>query len=110
MGLELDMAIVLETIKVNFIISALQHCIALWTCLLQRPVGPLIGMFCQFVLMPLFSYLLGWLLLPTKYERLGLLMLGCSPGGANSNFWVETTNQSYHCIVTSIFRQWLQLI
>ena len=27
MGLELDMAIVLETIKVNFIISALQHCI-----------------------------------------------------------------------------------
>ena len=46
-------------------------------------------MFCQFVLMPVFSYLLGWLLLTTKYERLGLLMLGCSPGGANSNFWVK---------------------
>ena len=28
------------------------------------------------------------ILLPTTYERLGLLMLGCSPGGANSNFWV----------------------
>ena len=58
-------------------------------------------MFCQFVLMPVFSYFLGWLLLPTKYERLGLLMLGCSPGGANSNFWVETSDQSYQTLTPS---------
>jgi hypothetical protein len=34
--------------------------------------------------------LLGWLFLETSYERLGLLLLGCSPGGAKSNFWVST--------------------
>ena len=32
----------------------------------------------------------GWLFLETSYERLGLLLLGSSPGGANSNFWVST--------------------
>ena len=80
------MAIVLETIKVYFICKPK---LWMWTSWFQRPIGPLIGMFCQFVLMPVFSYLLGYLLLTTKYERLGLLMLGCSPGGANSNFWVK---------------------
>ena len=46
-------------------------------------------MFCQFILMPIFSYFLGWLFLETNYEQLGLLLLGCSPGGAHSNFWVR---------------------
>ena len=31
----------------------------------------------------------GWLFLETSYERLGLLLLGSSPGGANSNLWVS---------------------
>ena len=44
----------------------------------------------QFVLMPTFAYFLGWAFLQTNFERLGLLILGCSPGGANSNFWVST--------------------
>ena len=100
MGLELDMKIVLETVKVfnNVILEFV-------TELLQRPVGPAIGMFCQFLLMPLFSYLLGWLLLSTTYERLGLLLLGCSPGGANSNFWVGTSSHSilYILIILSSF-------
>ena len=55
----------------------------------KRPVGPAIGMVCQFGVMPCLAYLLGWLFLETKYERLGLLLLGTSPGGANSNFWVR---------------------
>ena len=46
-------------------------------------------MVCQFLLMPCLAYLLGWLFLQTRYERLGLLLLGTSPGGANSNFWVR---------------------
>ena len=56
---------------------------------LKKPVGPLIGMVSQFLLMPAFSYFLGWAMLQTNFERLGLLILGCSPGGANSNFWVQ---------------------
>lgn len=67
MGLDIELNIVYETFK--------------------RPIGPLVGMFSQFVVMPVFSYLIGWLLLETTYERLGLLLLGCSPGGAASNFW-----------------------
>jgi predicted Na+-dependent transporter len=43
----------------------------------------------QFILMPAFAYFLGWAFLETNFERLGLLILGCSPGGANSNFWVN---------------------
>ena len=46
---------------------------------------------CQFLLMPVCAYLLGWLFLETNYERLGLLLLGSSPGGANSNFWVSNS-------------------
>ena len=56
---------------------------------MQKPVGPLIGMVSQFVLMPAFAYFLGWAFLETNFERLGLLILGCSPGGTGSNFWVD---------------------
>ena len=37
--------------------------------------------------MPPLAYFLGYLLLQTNYERLGLLLLGCCPGGVGSNFW-----------------------
>ena len=61
----------------------------MYLCLpFQRPIGPAIGLFCQFIIMPCNAYFLGWLFLETSYERLGLLLLGSSPGGANSNFWV----------------------
>merc|ERR1719341_1277198 len=67
MGLDIDLKIVADTFK--------------------RPIGPAVGMFSQFIVMPVFSYFIGWLLLETTYERLGLLLLGCAPGGAASNFW-----------------------
>jgi len=83
MGLELDLNIVIKTVK--------------------RPYGPCIGMICQFILMPVFSYLLGYLLLTTTYERLGLLLIGCSPGGANSNFWTAMFNGDVNLSVTMTF-------
>ena len=65
----------------------------MYLCLpFQRPIGPAIGLFCQFIIMPCNAYFLGWLFLETSYERLGLLLLGSSPGGANSNFWVSTSS------------------
>ena len=66
----------------------------------QRPIGPAIGLFCQFIIMPCNAYFLGWLFLETSYERLGLLLLGSSPGGANSNFWVGTITISIDHYVT----------
>lgn len=83
MGLEIDLAVVLTCIK--------------------RPIGPAIGLFCQFIIMPCNAYLLGWLFLETKYERLGLLLLGSSPGGANSNFWTAMFHGDVNLSCTMTF-------
>jgi len=83
MGLDLDMQVVWATIK--------------------KPVGPLIGMVSQFALMPAFAYFLGWAFLQTNFERLGLLILGCSPGGANSNFWTAMFHGDINLSCTMTF-------
>lgn len=52
---------------------------------LKRPVGILVGMLSQFVLLPLLSYgLLSVLKLDGLYA-VGMLILSCCPGGATSN-------------------------
>lgn len=66
-------------------------------------MGPVVGMICQFAFMPLTSYLIGWLFLETNYERLGLLLLGCSPGGAASNFWTAMFDGDINLSVTMTF-------
>ncbi|XP_058058357.1 P3 protein-like [Anopheles bellator] len=54
----------------------------------RRPVGPVIGFFCQFLFMPLLSFGLGHLLFPENYElQLGLFFTGVSPAGGASNIW-----------------------
>lgn len=58
----------------------------------RRPWGCLIGIVCQFIILPAvgFSLCLGLDLSP--YQALGVLILTCSPGGAFSNFftfWVD---------------------
>ncbi|XP_058789445.1 ileal sodium/bile acid cotransporter-like isoform X2 [Phymastichus coffea] len=55
---------------------------------IKRPIGPLIGCVCQFVLMPLISYTLGLLLFPDSPEmQLGIFFTGISPSGGASNIW-----------------------
>ena len=53
--------------------------------------------------MPLTSYGLGYLILETKYERLGLLLLGCCPGGVGSNFWTAMLGGDINLSVTMTF-------
>ncbi|XP_059085978.1 hepatic sodium/bile acid cotransporter-like [Tigriopus californicus] len=67
MGIEIDINIVKQVLK--------------------KPIGPAIGFVSQFIFMPVAAYLVGRWILTQDYERLGLLILGSSPGGANSNFW-----------------------
>ena len=55
--------------------------------------------------MPCNAYFLGWLFLETSYERLGLLLLGSSPGGANSNFWVWYYQRDYVTLAQQMFYQ-----
>ena len=48
---------------------------------LKRPIGPAIGFICQFLVMPLLSYLLGFIFgTQSAAMRLGLFVTGTSPG------------------------------
>jgi sodium/bile acid cotransporter 3/5 len=55
---------------------------------LKRPIGPAIGFICQFLIMPLLSYGLGFVFgSKATAMRLGLFVTGTSPGGGASNIW-----------------------
>lgn len=70
---------------------------------IKRPIGPVVGFCTQFLVMPPLAYLLGYLLLETNYERLGLLLLGCCPGGVGSNFWTAMLGGDINLSVTMTF-------
>jgi len=54
---------------------------------LRRPIGPLIGFLCQFLLMPLIAFAVGFAFPANHPFRLGLFVTGASPGGGGSNMW-----------------------
>ena len=90
---------------------------------LKRPVGPFVGAVCQFVAMPLvmlgnnfsksviilpilipqLSYGFGYALFEEPLYRLGLFVIGCSPGGTNSNFWCILLKGDINLSVTMTF-------
>lgn len=56
--------------------------------IITRPVGPAIGFCGQFVVMPLLSFGLAYLLFPNRPDmQLGMFFTGCSPAGGASNIW-----------------------
>ncbi|KAM7346719.1 P3 protein isoform 2-T2 [Cochliomyia hominivorax] len=56
--------------------------------LITRPVSPGIGFICQYVLMPLLSFAVGYFVFPDNLEmQLGLFFTGVSPSGGASNLW-----------------------
>ncbi|XP_066596749.1 P3 protein-like isoform X3 [Prorops nasuta] len=68
---------------------------------LRRPIGPLIGMFCQFIIMPLLSYGIGLVLFPTHPEmQLGMFFTGISPSGGASNIWTLLLGGNLNLSVT----------
>ncbi|XP_033219577.1 P3 protein isoform X2 [Belonocnema kinseyi] len=55
---------------------------------LKKPVGPAIGFVCQFLFMPVISYVIGYVLFPDYPEmQLGIFFTGISPSGGASNIW-----------------------
>ncbi|XP_011303911.1 P3 protein [Fopius arisanus] len=55
---------------------------------LSRPIGPLIGGVCQFLLMPLLAFGIGRVLFPDNPEmQIGIFFTGISPSGGASNIW-----------------------
>ncbi|KAF7639898.1 hypothetical protein Mgra_00000819 [Meloidogyne graminicola] len=86
MGCELDLRVVLSTIK--------------------RPVAPAIGFFTQFVIMPLLAYSIALFVLSSKGMHLlalGLFVTGCSPGGGASNYWTILLGGNANLSITMTF-------
>jgi bile acid transporter len=54
---------------------------------LKKPQGLIIGVVCQFGLMPLIAFSLGILLQLPPAAAFGLLIMGCVPGGTTSNIF-----------------------
>ncbi|CAG9819178.1 unnamed protein product [Phaedon cochleariae] len=73
--------------------------------ILKKPIGPSIGFFGHFVIMPVLSYLLGLLLFPDNPEmQLGMFFTGVSPAGGASNVWAVLLegNISLSIIMTAV--------
>ncbi len=54
--------------------------------LLKRPKSALVGIFSQFVLLPLFTFFLILILRPSRGLALGMILVAACPGGNISNF------------------------
>lgn len=67
---------------------------------LRRPVGPVIGLFSQFVIMPVLSYAIAKALIDLPSLQLGLFITGCSPGGGASNIWTLTLGGNLDLSIT----------
>jgi len=68
---------------------------------LRRPIGPAIGFFSQFIIMPLLSYVIGLLLFAESVPmRLGLFFTGIAPAGGASNIWTFTLGGNLNLSIT----------
>lgn len=68
---------------------------------LKKPIGPAIGMFCQFFFMPLLSYGIGYCLFPDRPElQIGMFFTGISPSGGASNIWTVLLDGNLNLSVT----------
>lgn len=86
MGCELDINVVLETIK--------------------NPVAPMIGFCTQFIAMPLLAYAIANVIFTANGLHsfaLGLFVTGCAPGGGASNYWTILLNGNLPVSVTMTF-------
>ncbi|XP_042866162.1 ileal sodium/bile acid cotransporter-like [Penaeus japonicus] len=72
--------------------------------IIKKPIGPGVGVFCQYVLMPVISFLLGLVLFPDdELLRLGLFLNGSCPGGGASNMWTHLLGGSLDLSIMMTF-------
>uniref|UniRef100_A0A0N5AHU2 Ileal sodium/bile acid cotransporter n=1 Tax=Syphacia muris TaxID=451379 RepID=A0A0N5AHU2_9BILA len=86
MGCELDLDLVLETLK--------------------KPIPPLIGLCSQFIAMPLLAYSIATVIFMTEglYSfALGMFISGCAPGGGASNYWTLLLDGNVPVSITMTF-------
>ncbi|VDD92125.1 unnamed protein product [Enterobius vermicularis] len=86
MGCELDLNLVLETLK--------------------KPIPPLIGFCTQFIAMPLLAYSIATIVFMSEGLHsfaLGLFVCGCAPGGGASNYWTLLLDGDLPVSITMTF-------
>ncbi|XP_042224486.1 sodium/bile acid cotransporter-like [Homarus americanus] len=72
--------------------------------IMMKPIGPIIGMICQYIIMPLLGFGLGMLAFPgNSLAQLGLFLVGCSPGGGSSNMWTHLMGGSLDLSIMMTF-------
>ncbi|XP_063862709.1 sodium/bile acid cotransporter 5-like isoform X2 [Scylla paramamosain] len=71
---------------------------------LRKPFAPVIGLFLQYLLMPMVSYGIGYTLFREQPALwFGMLIVGSCPGGGGSNTWTHLLNGTLHVSVTMTF-------
>lgn len=70
---------------------------------LKKPVAPVTGLFSQFVLMPMISLAVVYILNFKPVVALGFFAMGCSPGGAASNAYSYLLDGDVSLSVTMTF-------
>lgn len=69
--------------------------------ILVKPIGPAIGFVGQFLVMPVLSFFIGYILFRDMIElRLGLFFTGSTPGGGASNIFTVILNGNLNLSIT----------
>lgn len=72
--------------------------------IIRKPIGPMLGMICQYIFMPLIAFGIGLVAFPDNVlARLGLFLLGCCPGGGSSNMWTYMLDSSLDLSIMMTF-------
>ncbi|XP_013401051.1 sodium/bile acid cotransporter [Lingula anatina] len=71
--------------------------------ILKKPLAPAIGFASQYVLMPLLAFAVGQITQIEDAFGLGLLTIGCSPGGGSSNVWTILLGGELELSITMTF-------
>ncbi|CAG0924036.1 unnamed protein product [Notodromas monacha] len=70
---------------------------------MRRPVGPVVGLCCQYLFMPLVGYGLCLWLMDGTALKLSLFVVACCPGGGASNFWTILLRGNLNLSITMTF-------
>jgi len=71
--------------------------------IIKKPIGPLLGLFCQYCCMPLIGFGMSQLVFTDPHLQLGMFIAGCSPGGGPSNVWTHLLGGTLDLSVTMTF-------
>ncbi|XP_069672247.1 ileal sodium/bile acid cotransporter-like isoform X2 [Periplaneta americana] len=93
-----SVAILVSIIYINF------GCALDWSVFkktIRRPLGPVIGFLCQFLIMPVLSFALGKALFSDSVPmQLGMFFTGVSPAGGASNIWTYILGGNLNLSIT----------